>query len=471
MSDSAAVFDVLVIGAGPAGQKAAVQAAKAGRRTLIVERGESVGGECVHRGTIPSKTLRQIAVHLASLERVGSAGACREIGADTKLESLMGGLDRVLDGASAILGNQLARNGVTLWRGHARFVAPDQVDVVFLDGSRRSVRAGIVVIATGSRPRNPADIAVDHAAILDSDSILSLIYLPRSLVVLGAGVIACEFASIFQSLGVEVTLVDKGERPLAFLDRDLTDVFLARFQSQGGRFLSGARHSSVQADGMGAVHVTLADGRTLHAEKCLVALGRVANLNGLALERAGLAIDERGILPVDEHCRTKQPHVYAVGDVIGPPSLAASAMEQGRRAMRHALGLEIGTALDTLPTGIYTIPEMACVGLGEEQARARHGGAVVGRARFGELMRGRINGDLEGLLKIVADPSGHRLLGAHAVGEGASDLVHLAQIAMIAELPVEVFVDNIFNFPTLAEAYRVAALDVLGRATTLRRTG
>ncbi len=463
MSASIARYDVLVIGSGPAGQKAAVQAAKAGRRTLVVERGEGIGGECVYRGTIPSKTLRQVAVHFSSLEQGVDEAVRVQLGPHTKLESLMRRCGEVLSGASATLEEQLVRNGVEVWRGRARFLGPDEIEVVCLDGSKRRAQADIIVIATGSRPRQPSDVAIDHESILDSDSILSLIYLPATLAVLGAGVIACEFASIFQALGVQVTMIDKAERPLAFLDRDLTDVFLARFAVQGGRYLAGARRERVEADGLGGVHLALAGGESLRVEKCLVALGRTASLAGLDLERAGLAIDERGFLTVDEHCRTKLPHIYGVGDVIGPPSLATSAMEQGRRAMRHALGLEIGSSRETLPIGIYTIPELACVGLTEEQAIARHGSASVGRARFAEIMRGRIQGDFHGLLKLVSDASGKRLLGAHIVGEGATELVHLAQMAMIAELPIDVFVDNIFNFPTLAEGYRVAALDILGR--------
>jgi NAD(P) transhydrogenase len=383
----------------------------------------------------------------------------------------MGRLGEVLEGAGAVLERQLERNGVALWRGRARFLSPGELEVVCPEGGRRTVSAAIVVLATGSRPRKPADIAVDHESILDSDSILSLIYLPRSLAVLGAGVIACEFASIFQSLGVAVTVIDKGERPLAFLDPDLADGFRRRFEAQGGRFLARSRHERVEADGLGGVDLTLAGGERLHVDKCLVALGRVANLAGLGLERAGLSVGEKGTLVVDEHCRTEVPHIYAAGDVIGPPALAAAAMEQGRRAVCHALGLPLGRARETLPTGIYTIPELASVGLTEEQARERHGDVLVGRARFAELMRGRINGELEGLLKLVADPDGTRLLGAHVVGEGACDLVHHAQLAMVADLPVESFVENIFNFPTLAEAYRVAALDLLGRRSGLGRGG
>jgi NAD(P) transhydrogenase len=467
LTAAVARYDVLVIGAGPAGQKAAVQAAKVGKRTLVVERSEGIGGECVHRGTIPSKTLRQVAVHLSSLEQGVADEVGLELGPQTKLASLMRRCGEVLSGASATLEEQLARNGIEIWRGRARFLSPQEVEVSVLDGSTRHVHAGIVVITTGSRPRQPSDIAIDHESILDSDSILSLIYLPTSLAVLGSGVIACEFASIFQAFGVAVTMIDKAERPLGFLERELTDVFLARFEAQGGRFLPRSRHERVQADGLGGVRLDLAGRESLRVEKCLVALGRTASLGGLALERAGLAADSRGFLVVDEHCRTVVPHIYAAGDVIGPPALAASAMEQGRRAMRHALGLEAGLARDTLPTGIYTIPEMACVGLSEEQGVARHGSVLVGRARFAEIMRGRIQGDLHGLLKLVADASGKEILGAHIVGEGATELVHLAQVAMLGKLPVDAFVDTIFNFPTLAEAYRVAALEVLGRRAAL----
>lgn len=456
-------FDFVVIGAGPAGQKAAVQAAKSGRSVLLVDREARAGGECVHHGTIPSKTLRESAM------RMTRAGAALDAPAErTRVESLMQRLAQVLGAHEDYIGRQLERNQVTRERGRARFVDAHTVEITGVGGAHGRVSAEFVVVATGSRPRTPSDIPVDHEHVLDSDSILSLVYLPESLTVLGAGVIACEFATIFQALGVRVTLVDKGARPLAFLDAEITDVFVERFAAAGGTFLAGRKHVKVEHDGLSACHVQLDDGSVVRSEKVLVALGRTASLAGLDVRNAGLEPNERGFLPVDASCRTQVAHIYAAGDVIGPPALAASSMEQGRRAVRHALGLPLGPSPETIPAGIYTIPEMASVGLTEQEARSRHGSAIVGRARFEELARGQINGDTDGLLKLVCDPSGEHLVGAQILGEGATELIHLAQMAIVARLPVSTFVENVFNFPTLAEAYRVAALDVAGQRARLR---
>lgn len=458
-------FDFVVLGAGPAGQKAAVQAAKSGRSVLLVDREARAGGECVHRGTIPSKTLRESAMRMTARDARPSEGE------RIKVESLMQRLSQVLGAHEAYIGRQLERNQVTRARGRARFVDAHTVEITGVDGARRQVSADFVVVATGSRPRTPGDIPVDHEHILDSDSILSLVYLPESITVLGAGVIACEFATIFQRLGVRVTLIDKGARPLAFLDQEVTDLFVERFHAAGGKFLAGRKHTRVEHDGLSACHVHLDDGSIVKSEKVLVALGRTASLAGLDVKNAGLELSDRGFLPVDGNCRTKVEHIYGAGDVIGPPALAASSMEQGRRAVRHALGMPLGPSAETIPAGIYTIPEMASVGLGEQEAIARHGSAIVGRARFEELARGQINGDTDGLVKLVCDPAGEQLVGAQILGEGATELIHLAQMAIVARLPVSTFVENVFNFPTLAEAYRVAALDVAGQRARLRLVG
>jgi NAD(P) transhydrogenase len=456
-------FDVVVLGAGPAGQKAAVQAAKSGRSVALVEREAGVGGECVRRGTIPSKTLRETALFLSGLrERAGDAFTV-DLGPGTKVRALMQRLDRVLAAHERFQGEQVRRNGIELLRGLGSFRSPHEIEVARLDGTRLLLEAGIVVIATGSRPRAPEGIPIDHERILDSDSILDLLYLPKSLLVLGAGVIAAEFASIFQALGVSVTMIDRGPRPVSFLDPELSARFTAAFEAAGGRFLPGRSVARVSADDFASITAVLDDGSRVSAEKLLVAQGRVAALENLALERAGLAPNARGFVGVDEHCRTALPHVYAVGDAIGPPALAASAMEQGRRAMRHALGLPDPARAEWTPVGIYTIPEMACVGLDEAAARERHGDVLVGRAPFAELARGHIAGRVDGLLKLVAEPESGLLLGAQIVGEGAAELVHVGQMALAGGLRLEVFVDHVFNFPTLAEAYRVAALDALGQ--------
>ena len=458
-----AVFDVAIIGAGPAGQKAAIQFAKAGRRTLVIERGAGVGGECVQRGTIPSKTLREAAVYLSGLRHRSEGVIDHEIRPDLKVATLMRRQEAVRRAHETFMGEQLERNGVSLWRARARFLSAFELEATQVDGRRRTVSAETIVIATGSRPRTPPNVPVDHEAILDSDSMLSLIYLPASLTVLGGGVIACEFASVFSALDVRVTMIDKADRPLGFLDPEITSVYLGDLERRGGRYLSRRTIESVATDAEGRVVTTLAGGETVRSDKLLCALGRVAQVSGLDLETAGLGTTANGLIEVDEHYRTAVTHIYAVGDVIGPPSLAATAMEQGRTAARHALGLPMDARPAATPVGIYTIPELASVGLGERQAVESGVRVAVGRARFSELARGQINGAVNGLLKLVADADSGHLLGAHIAGEGATELIHVAQIALAAGLPTSAFIDNLFNFPTLAEAYRVAALDIEGQ--------
>lgn len=456
-------FDVVVIGSGPAGQKAAVQAAKEGRSVLVIEREPDPGGCCVQQGTIPSKTLRETALALSSLRRRSGAAMAPSLPESTQVAALLTRLDDVVRAQQKVIAAQLDRNDVTLWHGRARFLSPRRIEVAAAGGPTRTVTGEIIVIATGSRPRAPADIPIDHTHVLDSDSILSMRYLPRSLTVLGGGVIASEYASVFAALGVAVTMVDRGARPVPFLDEELGARFTRSFEAAGGRFLGNRQVESVAWDGVAEVVTRLDGGQEVRSEKLLFALGREASLAGLSIGNAGLSVNARGLLEVDACCRTAVAHIYAVGDVIGPPSLASSAMEQGRRAMRHALGLEVGPPAETIPIGVYTIPEISSVGLHEAQAIERNGGAVVGRASFDEVARGQIAAISDGLLKMVADPRGDKLVGVQIVGEGATELIHVGQVALVSGWSVDQFVDNIFNFPTLAEAYRVAALDIVKR--------
>ena len=463
-------FDVVVVGSGPAGHKAAIQTAKAGKTAVIIEREESIGGACVHRGTIPSKTLRETALAFSEFPKKTGRVFSVAMREDLEVASLLTRMEHVVTAHERFMTDQLRRNGTVKMHGRARFVDAHHLDVETVTGAVRRVHGDFIVIATGSRPRTPPDVPVDHDKILDSDSILSMSWLPQSLTVLGAGVIASEYASIFAALGVKVTMVDKGPRPLGFLDPEIVDRFVASFKRAGGRYLGGHRATSVKWDGVEKVVATLDDGSVVESEKLLCCLGRVANLEGLELQNAGLAPNDRGLIDVDANCRTTVPHLYAVGDVIGPPSLASSSMEQGRRAMCHALGLSLNTGADVIPAGIYTIPEMSQVGLTEAEATKKYGGALVGRAKFDELARGQISAIEDGLLKLVADPGGKRVLGVQIVGEGACELIHVGQMALLADAEVDTFVDNIFNFPTLAEAYRVAALDIAKQRKRLMGT-
>jgi len=454
--------DVLVLGSGPAGQKAAIQAVKAGKTVVLIEHERAIGGACVHRGTIPSKTLRESAAQATRLARDAAIwGVSPRVGVE--VSSLMARLDRVVSAHAHYMGRQIDRNGIERHHGRARFVSPDTVEMMTVAGERAQFSAGVIVVATGSRPRTPPEIPIDHENVLDSDSILSMLYLPASLTVLGGGVIASEYASIFAALGVKVTMIDRADRPLKFMDGELVAKFVEAFQRAGGTYIGEQTIGGVTFDGVSQVLTTLSDGRVVTSDKMLVALGRAANVDELNLPAAGLSPNARGLLEVDEHCRTTNPRVYAVGDVVGPPSLAATAMEQGRRAARHALGLGEDPGTNTIPIGIYTIPEMASVGLSEDEAKKRGGAALVGRARFDEVARGQISGITDGLLKLVADGAGKKVLGVHIVGEGATELVHVGQMALLGNMDVDTFVENIFNFPTLAEAYRVAALDLVAK--------
>jgi NAD(P) transhydrogenase len=449
-------FDVVVIGGGPGGQKAALQARDADKRVLLIEETSAIGGECVRRGTIPSKTLRETACALrAFVARTNGAYEVLHKEA-VPLESLMSRVGAVVDAHMEYMGRMLARRDVTLCRGRAAFASPKTLTVREQSGGTRTVSGDVIVIATGSRPRSTKEVPIDHEHIMDSDSFLSLAYLPRSLTVLGAGVIASEYASIFAALGTTVTMIDRGERPVSFLDPELTNVLLSELRARGLEFIGGERAVSAAWNGVDAVETTLASGRVVSSEKVLVAQGRVANLGHLAIENAGLVANARGLLDADAHGQTSVPGVYAVGDVVGPPALASSAMEQGRTAIRHALGLPPPAHGDLLPMAVYTIPEMAGVGLTEQQATAAHGGVLVGRASFDEIARGHIAAATGGLLKLVLDPTGRTLLGA-------SELVHIGQMALLGRLPPDAFVENVFNFPTMAEAYRVAALDAISR--------
>jgi NAD(P) transhydrogenase len=460
-------FDFVVIGSGPAGQKAAICAAKAGKRALVIERARAVGGACVHHGTIPSKTLRETVLAVRGLAR-RSGGAMGRMAASssTEIRGLMTRVERVIGAHEDYIATQLARNGVAVWHGQARFVSAHEIEVRAPSGSVSRAWGDHVVLAVGTRPRTPPGVDVDHEHVFDSDSILSMTYLPRSMVVLGGGVIACEYASIFAALGVEVTIVDSGARPMAFLDPELTSGFVDAFRAHGGRYLASCRAKSARHDGLAECEIVLdnpAGHERVTAEKILCALGRVANVDALALEAAGLATNDRGLIAVDDEGRTAVPHIYAAGDVIGPPALASAAMEQGRHAIRHALGLPSGTAASVSPIGVYTIPEIASVGLSESEALARFGGCVVGRAPYRELARAHIAALDDGFIKLVADPAGEKLVGVQVLGDGASELVHVGQMAIAGGLEIDALIETSFNFPTLAEGYRVAALDVVKR--------
>jgi NAD(P) transhydrogenase len=453
-------YDFLCIGSGPAGQKAAIQAAKAGFRAAIVERDAQVGGSCLLSGTIPSKALREQALRYRRMQGSASSLAV-ELRGDAPLSALLHGVDVVIAAQDRYLQAQLARNGVELIRGRAVFIDANRVEVQRLDGSRIVVRASHILLATGSRPRHVAGVEVDHEHILDSDSILSLPYIPRTMVVLGSGVIACEYASIFTALGCAVTLLDKAAEPLGFLDAALRKGFLAAFEAMGGKYRGGAEVAGARFDGFSQVEVRLRSGETLTADIVFAAFGRVANLDGIGLDRLDLAISSRGHVQVDERYETNIPGIFAAGDAIGPPALACAAADQGRRAALAALGLPPPAATSMVPSGVYTIPEIACVGLSQGEAASKKIDIVVGRADFSEVARAHIVGEPVGFLTLLCERTTGRILGCQVIGEGATELVHLGQAAIATGATADFFIEQIFNFPTMTEAYRIAAFDVL----------
>jgi NAD(P) transhydrogenase len=463
-------YDIIIIGSGPAGQKAAVQAAKSNKKVALIEADKVLGGACVHRGTIPSKTLRENALKIAGLRSHAELFSF-ELRPDLEMAALIENMHTVISAHDDYINKQITRNHIERIHGRASFVDKNTIVVTMPGGKSQQLTADYFVIATGSVPRQAENIEVDHEYIYDSDSILSMIYLPQTLTVLGGGVIASEYASIFASLGVKVTMIDRYPRPLGFLDNALSDKFVHSFESTGARFIPNANVKRVYWDGISEVVTELEDGTLYRSEKLLSAAGRVANIKGLSIENAGLSLNDRGIIPVDRQCRTVVENIFAAGDVIGPPSLASASMEQGRRASCSALGLDLGEMTDLIPGGIYAIPELSTVGISETQAAEQYGDPIIGVAHFEEIARGQISGIQDGLLRMVADPTGEKLLGVQIVGEGATELIHIGQMALLAGMHIDTFVENIFNFPTLAEAYRVAALHIVGQRSQKANIG
>ncbi len=453
-------FDLICLGSGPAGQKAAIQAAKAGFRAAIVEREAQIGGSCLLSGTIPSKALREQALRYLRA-RAQSTSIEVQLHGDAPLSALLKGVDEVIASQDRYMQLQMERNRIELVRGKGVLLDANRVAVRHLDGTQSILRAPRILLATGSRPRHVSNIEVDHEHVVDSDSVLSLSYLPRSLVVLGSGVIACEYASIFASLGCEVTMLDKAPEPLGFLEASLRAGFAQAFRAMGGRYRGEVEVAGACFDGFSQVEVEIKDGESLKTDIVFAAFGRVANLDGIGLDALGLAVSARGHVQVNERFETNIPGIYAAGDAIGPPALACAAADQGRRAALAAFGLPPPPATSLVPTGVYTIPEIACVGLSAGEAAAKKIDVIVGRADFREVARAHIAGSPNGFLTLVCERASSRVLGVQVLGEGATELVHLGQGAIASGATADFFIEQIFNFPTLSEAYRIAAFQVM----------
>jgi NAD(P) transhydrogenase len=455
--------DMLVIGSGPAGRRAAVQSAKLGKSVLVVDRGRRLGGVSVHTGTIPSKTLRETVLNLSGWRERGFYGRGYRVKKDIQATDLVQRLHKTLDHEVEVLQHQFMRNTVQSIFATARFLDANRVELTTDAGEISQIGFKHALIAVGTRPHRPDNVPFDKTRVFDSDEFLELERLPRTLTVIGGGVIGVEYATIFSALDVPVTLIETRDSILDFVDREIVDDFIHQMRERGMNIRLGSGVKDITTGPTG-VTVALNDGRKVLSEILLYAAGRTGNVGALNLEAVGIEVDSRGRLKVDPKTfQTSAPNIYAAGDVIGFPSLASTSMEQGRVAACHAFGMPLPPPPETFPYGIYAVPEISTVGLSEEQVRALGTTYECGIARFRETSRGHIMGVASGFLKLIFDVTTRRLLGAHIVGEGATELIHIGQAVINLKGTVDFFVENTFNYPTLAEAYKVAGLDAWNR--------
>jgi NAD(P) transhydrogenase len=461
-------FDLLIIGSGPGGQKAAIAAAKLERRVAVVERPDMLGGVCLNTGTIPSKTLREAILYLTGIDQREMYGSSYRVKDEITISDLTARTTHVVTRENDVVRSQLARNRVTMLQGTARFISPSEIEIAERDRTRK-VSADTFIIATGTGPARPDSVAFDDRTVIDSDGIINLQSVPRSMVVAGAGVIGIEYASMFAALGTKVTVVERRDRMLEFCDLEVVEALKYHLRDLAVTFRFGETVSSVERHPDGAIAM-LRSGKKIPADTVLYSAGRQGMTDELGLSAAGLAADDRGRIKVDEYYRTTVPHIYAVGDVIGFPALAATSMEQGRMAALHACGEPVHIGNQQLqPIGIYSIPEISFIGRTEDQLTKDCVPFEVGVSRYRELARGQIIGDSYGVLKLLVSPEDHTLLGVHVFGTGATELVHIGQAVMGCGGTVDYLVDAVFNYPTLAESYKVAALDATNKMRLVER--
>lgn len=457
-------YDLVVIGSGPAGQKGAIAAAKLNKRVAIVERqAATLGGVCLHSGTIPSKTMREAILHLSGYRHRDVYGERYRKKRKITMSDLLRKIEQVTHHELDVVEDQLERNGVDIYAGKARFVGPHQVEVTRPEG-QSIIEAGNILIAVGTKPSRPANIPFDGRCIFDSDELLTLDHIPRSMIVVGAGVIGIEYAIMFATLGVHVTVVDGRERLLDFCDGEVVEALLYHCRSLGMVFRLGEDVIGIERIGADRAVVQLESGKRLIGENVLFSVGRTGDTDNLNLEAAGLEPDERGRLWCNEQHQTWVPHIYGVGDVVGFPALASVSMEQGRRAVCNMFGQPFA-ASQYMPYGLFTIPEISMVGKNEEQLTADRVPYEVGVARFREIARGQILGDQQGMLKLLFHRETRKLLGIHCIGETATEIVHIGQTVMALDGEIDYFRDTVFNYPTMAECYKVAAFDGLNKLT------
>jgi NAD(P) transhydrogenase len=461
-------FDMLVIGSGPGGQKAAIAAAKLEKRVGVIERPEMVGGVCLNTGTIPSKTLREAVLYLTGLYQREMYGQSYRVKEEITIGDLVARTRHVVGRESEVVRSQLSRNRVTLISGTASFAEPHVIEIDDSHGRTRKVSAGKIVIATGTRPARPASVAFDERTVIDSDGIVHLEHIPRSMVVAGAGVIGIEYASMFAALGTRVTVVEQRDRMLEFCDLEVVEALKYHLRDLAVTFRFGETVSAVETRPDGAIAM-LRSGKKIPADTVMYSAGRQGLTGDLKLAAAGLTANARGRLTVDEFYRTAVPHIYAVGDVIGFPALAATSMEQGRLAAHHACGEPVHASRQLQPIGIYSIPEISFIGRTEDQLTEDQVPFEVGVSRYRELARGQIIGDSYGVLKVLVSLEDRKLLGVHVFGTGATELIHIGQAVMGCGGTVDYLVDAVFNYPTLAESYKVAALDATNKMRQIER--
>ncbi len=454
-------FDLVVIGCGPAGEKAGAQAAYFGKRVAVIERSSSVGGSCINTGTVPSKTLRESALYFSGLKQRGLYGIDYSLKENLTVHDFMHRERAVVEMERQRILKNLALHKIELIRGQAAFEDAHTLLVNSPHGIRR-LHGEVILISTGSKPNRPAEIAFDDIHTFDSDTFLHMDRIPKSLAVIGGGVIGCEYASIFAALGVDVTLVDGRDRLLPFLDSEISDRLRDRFLVMGMHLWFNERPVKVENFPTVAC-LSMKSGKKLETEAVLFAAGRRAAVDGLALEKAGLAINDKGYMAVDENYRTNVPYIYAAGDVIGFPALASTSMEQGRVAACHAFGLKYKQRVASLlPMGIYTIPEISAAGETEQSCEEKGIDYCVGRALYENNARGHITGDTAGMLKLIFARADRKLLGVSLIGESATELIHIGMMVLDNGLAIDEFIEQVFNYPTLSETYKYAAYDGLG---------
>jgi len=469
-------YDLVVIGSGPAGQKAALNAAKLGKRVAIVERATSVGGVCIHSGTIPSKAIREAVLHLTGLRERSVYGDSYAVKQHITMADLLYRCRHVIKTEVDVIRNQMLRNNVSMLFGTATFVDANTVRVVRGNDDEDSVgesveiKARHVLIAVGTEPARPASVPFTPGTIIDTDELLDLKTLPRNMIIVGGGVIGTEYACMLAATGVHITLVESRPGLMEFIDDELAESLQFRMRDMGMRLRLGESVSKIEMVN-GHVEATLASNKVLRADTLMYAIGRQGATDKLNLAAAGLSADNRGRLKVNEFMQTEVPHIYAAGDVIGFPALASTSMEQGRMASSHMFHAGMGeTPAMLFPYGIYSIPEISMVGQTEQALTQQGVPYEVGIARYREIARGQLIADPHGILKLLFHPQSRRLLGVHAIGTGATELIHIGQTVMAAGMPIDYFVEAIFNYPTLAECYKVAALDGINRARPASET-